>query len=265
VSKECSRYNQLYMDFVLNSDVMLKFNKDFASLFEVINKNTGMNITYMSRELLHFADTIIIKKERNFPLPLWSEELYNLGQLQFILMFRFIALDYTKEMKKLRAGPLLEEILENMRNTASGFDTSIPLNERGQTKMFLYSGHETTMANMLISFGVFDKILSFPYSSAIFLEVHQLPHTKMPFVKLFFKKDNQTEVIQMEIQNCEYFCQHDRLAKNLQDIIPINWEQECNTKDTSTSQADIKNTSISGHIMLLLGIYAVFFRELLIS
>lgn len=64
-------------------------------------------------------------------------------------------------------GPLIGEILEHMKQKSKG--TLSPDRE-----LFIYSAHDTTVANILMTLGLFDTQTP-PYTSTILLELHKLP------------------------------------------------------------------------------------------
>jgi len=67
----------------------------------------------------------------------------------------------TDEAKRLRAGPLLHQILEAMKKSPK--------------KFLMYSAHDSTLARLMGAMGLFDSIPP-PYASALIFELHQEPH-----------------------------------------------------------------------------------------
>ena len=107
----------------------------------------------------------------------------------------------TDEMKRLRMGPLLGEMVRNMEKASKQkIHSSIPVPE---AKLYLYSGHDSTVASLLGALGVYDRFsfkcinlsckvyvykclallvhihfffyryLEIPYSAAVIVELHQ--------------------------------------------------------------------------------------------
>lgn len=74
-------------------------------------------------------------------------------------------------MKRLRVGPLLERLIENMmmnETSLSEFDRA----RSGQKKMYFFSGHDATMAGLLNTLGIFNKKRP-TFTSAIMIELHR--------------------------------------------------------------------------------------------
>ena len=66
-------------------------------------------------------------------------------------------------MQRLRGGPLVQELLKNFNEKVSQ-----KLDKR--RKFLMYSGHDTTLAVLLNTLGVFDPQLP-PYASMVILEL----------------------------------------------------------------------------------------------
>jgi len=78
--------------------------------------------------------------------------------------FSFKIMTYTEELKRLRMGPLLGEIVSNMKGRVEK-----KLDSR--KKLFVYSAHDTTVASLLNTLDVFN-MLPPPYASAVFVELY---------------------------------------------------------------------------------------------
>ena len=59
---------------------------------------------------------------------------------------------FTHEMKRLKGGPFVKELVEHFDSVAD--NTLSPPNR----KVFMYSGHDTTVAPVLHTLGVFNMI-----------------------------------------------------------------------------------------------------------
>lgn len=82
-------------------------------------------------------------------LPSWAEEVMDPGdEFEFLALERLKSATETTEMKKIKSGYLLEEILDRFTNKTQ----SILSPDRS---VWLYFGHETTIANMLNTLGIY--------------------------------------------------------------------------------------------------------------
>lgn len=73
-------------------------------------------------------------------------------------------------------GPLLSDILTNMKKKDAG--TLVP-----DRKMFLYSGHDLTIATMWRTLG-FEECLLPEYGAALIIELHSINETEVSEVKV---------------------------------------------------------------------------------
>ena len=97
--------------------------------------------------------------------PDWAPEgSSTLEALRNITKFSFLALAYNLEMQRLRGGPLVHELLHNFNEKASSV-----MDKR--RKFFMYSGHDTTLAVLMNTIGVYDPHELPPYASVLILEL----------------------------------------------------------------------------------------------
>ena len=84
------------------------------------------------------------------------------GKFEEIRNLVFILASLTHEMKRLQAGPFLNQLLSDWRNVQAGT----------KMKMKIFSAHDDTITFILNSLGVFDGQAP-PYASAIMFEFYQ--------------------------------------------------------------------------------------------
>lgn len=83
-------------------------------------------------------------------MPQWAEQVMQPdGDFQRLAFYWFRMFTATPEMKKLRSGYLLKEILDRFTNKTQ---TQLSPNR----SLWMYFGHDITIANMLNSLGVFN-------------------------------------------------------------------------------------------------------------
>lgn len=101
----------------------------------------------------------------NLTLPEWTNEIYP-EPLYSLASKVYGYLNTNPDVRRINSGYLLAKIL---KDTVSKIQNILKPAER---KMFLYSGHETTLGFMLDTLGVFKPHIP-PYGSAILFEVHR--------------------------------------------------------------------------------------------
>jgi len=88
----------------------------------------------------------------------------------------FYGFTYTKEMQKLMAGPMFQQIIEDFDFAISGqLETHEALKKKRLAKMYAYSGHDTTISPVLYVLGLYDHDKPIPFNSVIMFELHLMP------------------------------------------------------------------------------------------
>jgi len=107
--------------------------------------------------------------------PEWARKSYNNGSETHILMRMaekaFESLTISPVSMKLRGGPILAEVKKNIEALRKSRETSagtLPVPQ----KIYLYSGHDTTVTTLLQALGVYETHLV-PYTAAVFVELHK--------------------------------------------------------------------------------------------
>lgn len=165
----------------------------------------------------------------------------------FTLMFE------TEELAKFKGGPLLKEMISNMNAKKLG-----TIN----TKLFMYSGHDTTLAALMHSLKVFNNI-SPPYTACLIMELHQKTDGEY-FIRLLYKNSTTNlnnymkEPHLLTIPGCTTNCPYTKFLELTQNSVPVDWVQECQLNESkprsdkmnSETQDPSKFLSVdSGHCM----------------
>lgn len=98
----------------------------------------------------------------NFTLPSWTKKVYP-EPIRTIGAPNFSNLVYSLEMRRLKAGPLIANIVNEMESKSEG--------ELNETFHF-YSGHDTTISVLLTALDLYDGIPP-PYSTSVIFELRQ--------------------------------------------------------------------------------------------
>lgn len=101
--------------------------------------------------------------------------------MQFMAEQSYIYNAYTTEMQRLKAGPFLQKIFQQMQAKVRG---SLKPEER---KMFLYCGHDWTITNILSALKVWKRQMP-RFSALIAFELHQHPETMEYYVEVAILK-----------------------------------------------------------------------------
>jgi hypothetical protein len=103
---------------------------------------------------------------------------------------------FNQEMKRLKGGPFVKEMVEHFDSAAD--KTISPPNR----KVFMYSGHDTTVAPVLHTLGVFNMIAP-PYASMVVVE---LLDRQGLVVRVSYKNDSSEQPHLLTIPGCTQLC-----------------------------------------------------------
>lgn len=114
-------------------------------------------------ELLY--NTLKAETEAGLVLPDWTENIYP-DRIERLAMRSYTLFTETKLMKKVKGGAFLSEIYKKMINKHKK-------NLNPDRKIFLYSGHDVTLVNVMNSMNILDQTSNLPdYASALVFELH---------------------------------------------------------------------------------------------
>ncbi|XP_025271240.1 venom acid phosphatase Acph-1-like isoform X3 [Camponotus floridanus] len=118
-------------------------------------------------------------------------------------------------------GPMIRAILNNMITGKN----PIPSN----TKLYLYSGHETNIAAILHAFKLYKPHVP-EYSSAVILEL--LEQNKQNYVKFLYYRGIPSIFDELQIPGCEMLCPFDKFSYLIHDLIPSDEDIVCDKRQT---------------------------------
>lgn len=191
-------------------------NKKNRPLYNYLTEKTGKKVdSFMSVQFIY--NNLFIEEINNFTLPEWTKEVYP-DKMIDISGFSFAVGTYTRLLARLKSGPLLKDILHHYKNKTEKVLSP-------NRNLWLYSAHDTTVASMLNTLGVFESIGYHcpPYRSAILFELVQL-NDKF-YVQVFYK--NSTEPTLLDLPNCGKLCPLHKMFEIYRDVLPANWDEEC--------------------------------------
>jgi hypothetical protein len=158
-------------------------------------------------------------------VPEWAMPIVHTDNFQYLYNLSFASATATPEFKRLRTGPLVQYLVNNIKTRVS--------NSSMTTKFFMLSGHDTTLVAILNTLGVLDLQRPF-YSSALMLELHQDTLSNDFYVRLVYRNDTSRLPYELAIPGCDAYCPLNKFLDYTRPIIPENWESECNLGDSSS-------------------------------
>lgn len=205
---------------VKKSHFLKNYNKEHKKLYKYLTTYTGekikepKNCGFIYTNLLIESQTII-----NFTIPDWAKEvypdtLYKVGGFSFSLPTR------TTMLKRLRGGPLLKDIITHMKQKKNGI--LYP-----NRNLWIYSGHDDTVATLLDTMGVFEHHMP-PFTATIMIDLRKNINDEF-FVEIHYKNSTEEPSL-LTIPGCTPSCPLDNFESQLSEVIPENWDVECQVK-----------------------------------
>lgn len=273
----CPRMTELVED-VLKSPEVKKINEEYQWLYDYLAQNVNASVDNM-REVNYLFDTLFIETVYNKTLPLWTKKVYP-EKMRYLHDLSFTLTTWTHELKRLRAGPLISNIVDTFTKVSAGqFFASA--DDHGaiadhklhrERKMNMYSGHDTTVSSFLNGLGMFDPPIAPPYASCIMIELLKGAQSGGHFVRFFYK--NETNVNSegspadpnpylLQLPGCDTTCPLEKFEELTRPLRPRNWERECRSESDYEDVVLDLVTTLSGVIgisLLCLVLSAVMFK-----
>lgn len=216
--RPCARYDKVFTE-VLQSEEVQKMNEENQQLYHYLSIGTGENISNLHDvELLH--DTLQAEKAAGWQLPEWTEGIFPSKTLP-IAEFYVRLLTKTPFMKKIKAGPLVTEILENMSANKNKMESEKALN--------IYAAHDITLINVMNSMGFLNQTSNKPdFASALAIELHE-SYTGVDLdVKIYFYfNSNDKYPKSIKIEGCGEPCTLTEFLKIMNHLIVNDYEKLC--------------------------------------
>lgn len=193
-----------------------------ASYYRELSNYTGQNIaTITDVEFLY--NTLEIEERNGLKLPEWTRTYYNKEMRE--IAARSLAIFTSNALQqRLRGGPLLKQILNQLNSFANGNDTR---------RAYFYSAHDITLVNLLRTMGFTEEFFKPEYGATLVFELHddgsdlaELAHHAQ--LKLLHVNDTDAMLpYYVNIPNCGTPCLLENLTKLWENVLPDNWDREC--------------------------------------
>ncbi|XP_046387697.1 prostatic acid phosphatase-like [Ischnura elegans] len=219
--KPCPRYEYEFKKSKELPEIKM-LNEESKELYKYLTEKTG-KLVHDIESVEFLYNTLTIEERFNFTLPEWTKGVYP-DKMEYLAAFSFTLPTYTKELQRLKMGPLISEMMDHFIKKKDG--TLSP----SQRKLFMYSAHDTTIANLLMTFGLFNPPFSPPYTSTILLELHRSSSDNY-YVSLLYKNGTKAEeVIELTIPGCVQHCPLDHFVEIMSPLVPVDWKRECSMR-----------------------------------
>ncbi|XP_031340436.1 lysosomal acid phosphatase-like isoform X2 [Photinus pyralis] len=227
----CERHRELYQSLVSND-----LDEGTEELYDYITQNAGRPVHNL-RGLQDIYDTLHVEDLHNLTLPNWTKKVYP-DQLRKLASYEFTLSTNTTQMARLKTGLLFNEIYHNINDASFN----------SKPAMRMYSGHDTTLANLLNTLQIFDPH-SPPYGAALLFELRS--KSDELYVNVVYK--NSTTPTNITLKDCEFDCPLETFNKILDEIRLDyeDWVLEC-TMPLRSSRSTAQSALFGFFITILL-------------
>lgn len=256
MGENCPRYDQLYQETMKTKEIAQEEmrNKDF---YKFVGQMSGMDHENISN-IWQIADTLFCEKAHNLTVSPWANQQWKqenmtvYEKLRFLDSWQFRLLYSGLEKSRLMGGPILGEFVQQMVAASQN---------KTNTKMFMYSGHDTTVAALLSALNLFANGTSPPYAASVLVELHQNSAGKY-YVNVLYKNTTDRAYL-LTVPGCAEDCPLEDFQKITKPYIPVDWKKECGVKSddntVSFTTYQITTAVLAGVILILLVILVVVF------
>lgn len=247
VTKKCPAYRR-EMHKLFQSDEFKSISQQNKPLYDYLSLHTGNEIKRIL-DVEYLSNCLEIEEANNLTLPDWTRGVYPEKTFP-VVGLSFASRTYTPLLARLKTGPLLKEILGHFMNKTLGLM---------EQNYWVYSAHDSTIANMLNTLGLF-KPMGYhppPFASAVLFELRQ--HSKHFEVQIFYK-NTTAEPKPLHIPECGTSCPLGKTFDIYKNLLPLNWDEECQVSIFTNDDDSISYfavTAILVSFMIIIGLLAI--------
>ncbi|XP_071563080.1 uncharacterized protein [Temnothorax nylanderi] len=223
---ECPQFLNEY-NRVLDLPTTKKRMSQFTGMMNKLTRLTGKKIE-KPLDMYYLYHTFVAESSMNLTLPEWAYDYFPDGPLFDGIVASYNIANSTPLLKRLYAGPMIRAITKNMLAVQNANSSN--------TKIYLYSGHETNIATLLHAFNVYKPHVP-EYTSAVILEL--LQQNNQYYVKLLYYRGIPPIIDELKIPDCETLCRFDKFLGLIRNLIPSDKEMACDKRQT-VDYADTK-------------------------
>uniref|UniRef100_A0A0C9PLG4 acid phosphatase n=1 Tax=Fopius arisanus TaxID=64838 RepID=A0A0C9PLG4_9HYME len=226
VPEECPQYLRELRRVKNLPDVRNKLS-EFSVLMRDLSDWTGKQFR-SSNDMFNLYHALTAENSLNLDLPRWSADIFPNGLLLNGTILEYDVTSYGQKMKRLNGGMLLRNIIETMENV---------IERRSRRKLTLLSGHETNVAALLKTLGIYYPHVP-QYSSAVIVEL--LSDGEEYYIRIKYYLGIPAVAEEMSIPGCNSPCSFRQFIRVLRSVIPSDEDMIC-VKDKVNNMNDYYN------------------------
>jgi len=214
---KCPRFEELQQE-IQEGEWMKDLYKQNEALFKYVSRNVGQEIVDIVK-LDYIYDTLLIENATGLKLPPWTQQVFpGDGTFKKLRDLSFTVDTLTEELKRLKGGPWLKEIIAHSDAIARN-------DNNDHVKLYIYSAHDTTVAPMLHTMGIFNGVAP-PYASMIMVEMMEVQNQGL-MIQVLYHNESGHDPYVMTIPGCQPLCPLDKFKHLTSRYIPDNILDEC--------------------------------------
>lgn len=221
VRTPCPRYYEALQE-VYELPEVKKVLEENAKLFQELTELTGMDIKSPD-DIQSLYSTLRAESEYGLKLPDWTSKYYP-DRLINLTDQSYIYNVYTTELQKFKAGPFIKKLITEQEEKVAG-----TLKPAGR-KIYMYTGHDSTIVNILHALNVWEK--QFPtYAIMGIFELVRDKKSCEVGVQIYLRNSPTSGAIPLTIPGCEHFCPINKFVEFARKAIPVDFKEECKPKN----------------------------------
>jgi len=229
---ECPRAQQL-LNEVLEGEEMKSILESHSDMLDYISKNSGRPVTNVL-ELDYLYDTLLVETIYNKTLPEWTKAVFPGGDFERLRLMTFSLNTANHKLARLFGGPFVKEMLEHWTFLIENQTKVVNhILEKKAKLLYVYSGHDTSIATILNSLEVFNGLAP-PYASAVLFELLKREEGKH-FVRIAYKNDTEATPYPLTLPGCATLCPLEKFKQLTGSLVPEDWANECSLTSPSES------------------------------
>ncbi|KAK0159310.1 hypothetical protein PV328_010200 [Microctonus aethiopoides] len=215
-SDECPLYLEELERIQNSDDVQAQLDK-FRPLMRNLTHWTGKKIE-SSRDMYYLYHTLMAEYSMGLVLDEWTSNIFPHGQLHDGIILDYNIANYNTKLRRLFGGMLLRNITDSMYDIVQN-------KVKNERKINLFSAHESNVAALLSTLGVYEPHVP-EYTSSIIIELLRDENDKY-YVKLRYYLGIPSVMKEMQIPGCDMNCPFEDFIYLLKDVISHDEDMNC--------------------------------------
>ncbi|XP_067647607.1 venom acid phosphatase Acph-1-like isoform X2 [Eurosta solidaginis] len=231
VRTACPRYFEA-LEEVLDSPNVKAEIAPYLNMLNELTTLTGMNIV-QPEDVQSLYLTLLAEQEFGLQLPQWTKSYFP-QRMQFLTEQSYIYNVQTPEIQKIKAGPFLKKMFNEMLDKRNG---QLKPSKR---KLFIYTGHDSTVVNILSGLKIWKPQLP-RYAVMAMFELHKNKITGVYYVEIYFRSHAKAPLEKLIIPGCDFQCPLDRLIELSADVLPTEADNDrCSAKNGTFTEPPLR-------------------------